>query len=209
MLKSRFSERIDWVSIKVGYFFSMLGISPNMWTLLSLLPALAGFVSLYYRSLLLGALLFFISGFIDLIDGSVARVTSSVSNLGAFLDGIIDRYVEILLYVGLWVYLSGEPSFILPTSFWIMLLVFGSVMPSYVRAYADHKNVVTDPEAQRRMGGLLERSERLDLLYLGMLLGYFDVNWLLYAIALVAVLSNLTAFQRIFFVLKRAKSTNF
>jgi hypothetical protein len=55
------------------------------------------------------------------------------------------------------------------------------------------------------MGGLLERAERLIVLYLGMLLGIFDENWLLWAIIVVAVLSNVTAVQRIIFAVRRGR----
>jgi ABC-type multidrug transport system fused ATPase/permease subunit len=55
------------------------------------------------------------------------------------------------------------------------------------------------------MGGLLERLERLMLLYFGMFLGLFDIQWLMAVIALTALLANATALQRIRFAL-RAKS---
>ena len=192
MIKSKLNT--DWISVKIGVLFAKLGISPNTWTILALIPAVLGFVSLYYHNLIYGLILFLISGIIDAIDGAVARVTGRVSNLGAFLDGIIDRYVEILLYVGLLLYGID--------AIWIALLIFGALMPDYVRAYADHKNVVTELEDQRRMVGLLNRFWRLNLIFLGMLLGYFDEVWLTYLIILVVILANLTAIIRIWFVVR-------
>ena len=62
-----------------------------------------------------------------------------------------------------------------------------------------------DPGELKRMGGLLERLERLMLLYFGMFLGLFDIQWLMAVIALTALLANATALQRIRFAL-RAKS---
>ncbi|MFC2154811.1 CDP-alcohol phosphatidyltransferase family protein [Candidatus Altiarchaeota archaeon] len=201
MLKSYFD--VEWVSVKVGIVFSTLGISPNTWTVLALAPAILGFISLYQSNLPLALVLFVLSGFLDIIDGAVARVTKSVSNLGAFLDGIIDRYVEILMYLGLWFFLQGTPEFVLPTSIWVMLLIFGALMPTFVRAYADHREVVTDHDDQKRMGGLIERFERLTLIYLGMFLALvYTGQALLYAIALTALLTNLTAMQRILFVVQ-------
>lgn len=190
-------------SVKLGILFSKVGISPNTWTLLALVPAALGFLALAAGNLLAGLLLFIVSGLIDAIDGAVARVTESVSSLGAFLDGVIDRYVEMALYLGLSLYL-WRGFFILPSQVWIMLLIFGALMPTFVRAYADHKGVVTDPEKQRKMGGLIERFERLMLLYGGMFLGLSDVRLLLLTVAVVAVLANLTAFQRIYSVIREA-----
>lgn len=201
MLKSLFdTERI---SVKLGMIFSRVGLSPNMWTLLAIFPAILGFITLAICHNLFESFFYFLAaGVIDAIDGAVARVTSRVSAMGAFLDGVIDRYVEFLLYLGLLFYLMAKaPEFIVPSYVWIVFLVFGAIMPTFVRAYADHRKVVTEPMDLRRMGGLLERAERLILLYIGLLLGLFNPSWLLYVVVAVSVLANFTAFQRIWFVL--------
>jgi archaetidylinositol phosphate synthase len=205
MLKSRFGKRLSNLTNAVGRLFSKLGLSPNAWTLLTFAFALPGFIALYYRRLPAGLLFFFIAGCIDLVDGAVARFTKKTSEFGAFLDGVVDRYVEFLLYLGLWFYLKDIPDFLIPNAVWMMLLLFGALMPSFIRAYADHKRAVTSQKELEQMGGLLERSERLDLVYLGMLAGCFNPAYLVYAIALAAVLSHVTAFQRLFFVIRRRR----
>lgn len=204
MLKSYFD--LQWASVKVGIVFSTLGIPPNVWTVFSLVPAIAGFWALTTHNLAAALALFIASGFIDIVDGAVARVTKSVSNLGAFLDGIIDRYVEILMYLGLAYYLKGAPDLFIPSEIWIMVLIFGTLMPSFVRAYADHRDVVCDRDDQRRMGGVIERFERLSIVYLGMLAGIvWGTSLLTAAIALAAVATNLTALQRIAYVVSYKK----
>ncbi len=200
MIKSRFD--VEWFSVKLGTLFARLGLSPNTWTIIALVPALVGFFSLCQGYLLYALVLFIISGAIDAIDGAVARVTGSVTELGAFLDGVIDRYMEILLYTGLLFYLDGmDVIFLVSNGAWIVLLVYGALMPSFVRAYADYREVITNEEEQRRMGGFLERAERLSLIYVGMLLGLFQGLWLLYIVVLTAILANFTTFQRIYYVL--------
>jgi len=193
-------------SVKIGRIFAKVGLSPNAWTVLALVPAAAGFFALIYNQLLLGALLFMASGLIDAIDGAVARVTGAVTNLGAFLDGVIDRYVELMMYMGILVFLSNNYTLdiLMPHYYWVSLLIFGALMPTFVRAYADHRGVVTEPEDHRRMGGLLERAERLCFIFAGMVLGYFDTVFFIYMVAATAVLSNITAFQRIAFVIRFA-----
>ncbi len=204
MIKSR--ADVEWFSVKLGTMFARVGLSPNIWTIIALMPALVGFITLYQGQLLYALILFIISGAIDAIDGAVARVTGSVTELGAFLDGVIDRYVEILLYVGLLFYLENvDFVFLLPTGVWIVFLVYGALMPSFVRAYADHRNVITEDDEHKKMGGLLERAERLTLLYLGMLLGLYQGIWLLYIVVLTAILANFTALERIYYVLSRHK----
>jgi hypothetical protein len=84
-----------------------------------------------------------------------------------------------------------------------MVLMFGALMTSFVRAYADHRGIVTDPAELKRMGGLLERLERLMLLYAGMFLGLFNTEWLMAVIAITAVLANATVLQRIVFAMRK------
>ena len=57
------------------------------------------------------------------------------------------------------------------------------------------------------MGGLLERFERLMLLYTAMFLGLFDTQWLIVVIAITAVLANATALQRIAFAIRNGNDT--
>lgn len=202
MLKA--SGAAGFASVKLGMIFSKLPFSANAWTVFALIPALAGFICLLNGNLLAGAALFLISGLVDAIDGAVARVTGSVSNFGAFLDGIIDRYVELLLYIGLLAFMLNvyTPEILMPHAFWIALLVSGGLMPTFVRAYADHRGVVTEKEDLVRMGGFIERAERLGLLFIGMILGYFNTTFLIYFVMMTALLSHLTALQRILFVMR-------
>ena len=202
MLKATLrSEKTD----RLAGGLAAIGLSPNAWTLISLVPALAGLVALVMHQLALGLAMFALSAFIDIVDGTVARVTNQVSDKGAYIDGVVDRYVELMLYLGLLIYIGREEFLGLPNEAWIVLLIFGGLMTSFVRAYADHRGIVKDPGELKRMGGLLERLERLMLLYFGMFLGLFDIQWLMAVIALTALLANATALQRIRFAL-RAKS---
>ncbi|MDM7913082.1 MAG: CDP-alcohol phosphatidyltransferase family protein [Methanotrichaceae archaeon] len=183
-----------------------LGISPLDWTMLAVLPALAGFFMLYLHSLVWGLLFFVLAGAVDLVDGAVARTLNQVTTLGAYVDGVMDRYVEFLLYLGLMLYLGPRNFFGLPGYIWMMFLLFGALMTTFVRAYADHRGLVKDQVELKRMGGILERGERLVLLYFGMMLAVFwGVQWLQMVIVLVALLANLTALQRVLFAVKHGK----
>lgn len=202
MLKSRLeTESVD----RKLLVFSRLGLHPNTWTILALIMAIAGFISLCVHELFAGIILFGLSGLLDMVDGAVARATGLVSATGAFIDGVLDRYVEFLLIFGLMIYLGDGLYFIVPLKFWFMLLVFGSIMTSFVRAYADHRGLVKDEKVISGMGGLLERAERLILIYLGMIGGLINLSWLVICIVLAAILSNLTVLQRIYLAIKYGK----
>ncbi len=202
MLKSHLkSEETDRLVRALASF----GLSPNQWTLLSLVPALVGLAMLGMHKLAAGLIFFVLSGFIDMVDGAVARTTGQATAKGAFIDGVVDRYVELMLYLGLLFYLGKGEFLLLPYEAWFLLLIFGGVMTSFVRAYADHRGLVKDPEELKRMGGLLERGERLLLLYAGMLLGILDQRWLVIAVIITALLANFTALQRVLLAVQHGK----
>jgi len=199
MLKAKFkSEQTD----RLAGGLAAIGLSPNAWTLLSLAPALAGMAALMDGRLAWGLVLFSLSAFLDIVDGTVARVTNQSTAKGAFLDGIVDRYVELLLYLGLIFYLGNGKFLGLAYEIWFMLLFFGSLMTTFVRAYADHRGIVKGEAELKKMGGLLERFERLMLLYAGMFLGLFNTQWMIVVIAITVVLANVTALQRIEFAIR-------
>jgi phosphatidylglycerophosphate synthase len=184
-------ETFSNLSIKIGMIFSKVGLSPNQWTLLTIIPTLIALYFLIERQFLTAAGFFIFSSFIDLVDGSVARVMGKVSKLGAYLDTIMDRYVESIIAFGL--LFAGLPGFYIPAYAWIFLYMMGSYITSYSKAAAKEKELV---EKEIR-GGLLERAERLIILFIGILLAHFGRVYLTYIIVILAVLTNLTALQRI------------
>lgn len=210
VMKSGFAEMTERIGIKLGIIFSRMPLTPNQWTLLSVVPAVLGFFALaYYKDVGWALALFVISAAIDAIDGGVARVTGRVSNLGAYLDGMADRLVEGFLLFGLMFIGLPDTSLvgiIVPMWAWLALLLFaGSALVSYARAYADHRKVITDPKKLTRMGGILERAERLLLVFLGMLLYFADPAYLNAAIIIAALLSCITLLQRMAFVVANAE----
>lgn len=205
MMKSSFGEAAERVSIRIGILFSQLPLSPNAWTLISVLPAIAGFWFLTQKELVAALVSFALAGLLDAVDGGVARVTGSVTAFGAYLDGMVDRFVEALLLFGLMFY--GVQDWLLPGYAWVaLLLFFGTMMTSYARAYADHRKAIPE-EVVKQMPGALERAERLVLVFAGMLAGALVSPLMLtYALALAAVLSIFTVAQRMHFVAKNSNA---
>jgi phosphatidylglycerophosphate synthase len=184
-------ERFQDLSIKIGIVFSKFGLSPNQWTMVSILPVIIAVYFLYYQNFIAAAVLFIISSFIDLIDGSVARVTGRTSRLGAYLDTVVDRYVEGIIIIGL--VFVPLPPFLIDARVWLMMFFFGGMMTTYVKAAAKEKDLIT----RELKGGLLERAERLIILFVGILLASVDMMFLTYVLVLLAVLTNLSAAQRL------------
>ncbi len=184
-------QKFEGLSSKIGKTFAKLGLSPNQWTFLTIIPTLIALYFLIERQFLIAAGFFILSAFIDLVDGSVARIMGKVSKLGAYLDTIMDRYVEGIIVFGL--LFAGLPDFYIPVYAWIFLYLLGSFMTTYAKSAAKEKDLV---EKEIR-GGLLERAERLIILFIGILLAHFGRIYLTYIIVILAILTNVTALQRI------------
>lgn len=193
----KYSEKFVGFKGKVGNFFGRLPLNPNAWTLLSLFAAFASFYFILQEEFIPAALLFGIAAFLDVIDGSVARAKNKVSVLGAYLDTITDRYVEFIIIFGM--FFAAYPHFdllgisLFSSKTMLLILLFGSLMTSYSISAAHEEGI----EERRLRGGILERGERMMLLFLIILLSEFSRVYAIYLIAIMTVLANITALQRI------------
>jgi len=188
-------QRFERLSVKIGIAFGKVPLTPNQWTVLSLLPAVVSAYFLASSQFLCAAALFIVAGFLDIVDGSVARVTGKVSRFGAYLDTIVDRYVEALIVVALLFAALPEPNFFVPIKAWLFIYFFGAMMTTYAKAAAKEKEIVK--EGLELKGGILERAERLIVLFAGIVLASANPAYLSIAVVLLAVLSNVSALQRI------------
>lgn len=187
----------------VARFFQRLGVTPNQLTLTGLLlqAGVAAIIALGYLPLA-GVLLIFTSIF-DAFDGTLARMTGKSSKFGAFFDATVDRYAEALVLFGLLVYFSGQPE----SRIEILLIfasVVGSLLVSYTRAKAESLGFTCTE-------GILTRAERVALLVIGLVLADWQPvaalpSALVIVLWLLAVLSNVTAIQRVFAVRKVAQA---
>src|SRR3989344_2310537 len=145
--------------LAIGKKFSAIPMSANQWTALTFVSALAASYFIASSSFLYASILFAIAAFFDLVDGSVARFKQSATPKGAFYDTIIDRYVEFVVIMAL--FIAGLPDFIIDIRLWIILLLFGGMMTTYARASAKRDMGV------EVKGGVVERGERLIVLFAG------------------------------------------
>jgi len=178
---------------KIGAFFSFLPFTPNHYTFASIFFSLGSFYFLVKQELVLVIILFLIAGFLDLIDGPVARHREIESKMGAYLDTIVDRYVEGILLIGM--FFLPLPEILFPAKIWIALILFGSLMTTYSKAAAKEKELTN----QELKGGLFSRGERIIFLLISLVLGIIDPSFIYttYLLILIAILVNVTAVQRI------------
>ena len=174
-------------------------IHPNFFTTLSLLISLLSAWVLATGHLRWGGILILVSGTFDIIDGAVARATNTSSKFGAFYDSTLDRYAELAVFFGvLAYYLNYGSAGLVGHVFWpIGLAICGSFMVSYIRARAEGLGF------ECKMG-MMQRPERIVLLGFGAI---FHERILMFFIILIALLSNLTAIQRMLHIWKLSKSS--
>jgi CDP-diacylglycerol--glycerol-3-phosphate 3-phosphatidyltransferase len=130
-----------------------------------------------------GAVVALAAAIFDMLDGRVARLRGRETTFGAFLDSTMDRYSDMVLYMGLMILYARVDK--TPHMVLVWVAAFGSFMTSYARARAESL-------IPRCTVGLLERPERILILILG---GLF--NRMVGALWIIAVLSNVTAIQRV------------
>ena len=84
--------------------FDKLGFSPNGVTILGLIVTLISAIFISLGMFLVGGIVMLIGSALDLIDGGLARRLGKVSNFGALLDSVIDRFQEALVFFGVLIY---------------------------------------------------------------------------------------------------------
>jgi archaetidylinositol phosphate synthase len=186
------------LSKNLGYLFSSLPISPNQWTILSLVLALLCFYLTATRNFLVSFIVCVLTISIDMIDGAVARATNKATKFGAYLDTIIDRFIEFFIIFGL--FFVDYPSLIFSSKTWIMILLFGSMMSTYSKSAALEKGLT---KKELKGGGLLEHTDRLVLFLVSILISYFSLQYAIYLIVLTSILTLISFFQRFLIATKR------
>lgn len=145
-----------------------------------------------------GSMAALLSAICDAIDGSLARLSNHVTKFGMFYDSVLDRYTELVMFIGLSYFYASQ-------SMWLQavlanLALVGSLMVSYTRARAE--GLGEDCKV-----GIMERPERIAVIITGTFFtGIFNLQ-IIFTVALwvLAVFTNITAVQRIMHVRARTK----
>jgi CDP-diacylglycerol--glycerol-3-phosphate 3-phosphatidyltransferase len=198
-----------------------VGITPNGITLTGLMiNIVAAGIFVYgaealprYQHAIVGiasAVILF-AGLFDMIDGRLARVGQQESTYGALYDSVLDRYSEMIMFLGICYYLIAHHYFL--SSLFAFIAMIGSVMVSYTRARAEGLGL------KMADVGFMQRPERILLIGIsGILCGVFslwagpdfkvEVSFLpfplietitvfTFPIFILAILSNVTAISRL------------
>ena len=187
-----FTTRFEaWVRRRAEAVVSALGrlpITPNQVTVVGfVLTVVASCLAAFGQLRWAGIVLIF-AGTCDILDGALARSSNAGYPYGAFLDSTLDRYSEGAVYLGLAAFFLSMSG---PLQRWLVLATLaalaGSFLVSYVRARAQSLGFTCET-------GLFARPERVVVTVVGLIFG----GWWLYGVVfLLAVITNVTAIQRI------------
>ena len=171
------------------------GLTPSAITLLGLIITIISIIPLLYLSGYLKYLVFIVlillAGYMDMLDGALARYTGQVSKRGAFTDSTLDRITDVILIT--YLYIGG----ITYDTLLLILLISTSILISYVRARAEALGL------NMQGVGLMERAERILFILFAILiskiLNLLDIDILLW---LLVFLNIVTISQRIVYTLR-------
>lgn len=94
-------NRVKHVFEPIALAMGRAGLTPDALTLIGFAITVAGAVLLANQLWLAGGVVVFMGGVFDMFDGTLARATGKVSNLGAFMDSVFDKLGEIAVYLGI------------------------------------------------------------------------------------------------------------
>src|SRR5256885_7149124 len=123
-----------WLLDRIVGGIAATGINPNLLTFLGLVVNFGAAAFFAVGSFFTGALTIFFAGFLDMLDGQVARWQNRVTAFGAFYDSTLDRYADMALYMGPLVYysVSGRTPYVVLAA----VATAGAGMVSYAGARA-------------------------------------------------------------------------
>lgn len=157
------------------------------------------------------------AGLFDMIDGRLARVGKMASTYGALYDSVLDRYSELIMFLGICWYLVAHHYFL--SSIFAFIAMIGSIMVSYIRARAESLGARADV-------GLMQRPERVILIGISAIVcGLFSsivgnevkitvssvpifetITIFTLPLVILAVLTNITAIKRLNYSKKELES---
>jgi len=188
----------DWMRVwskglldPVAAFVLRLGLMPNTITLVGVAGNIIAGLVLSQGHFFWGGLLVLLMGPVDALDGAMARLRGEVSDFGAFADSVSDRYSELFVYGGLIAYFLIHSEAVPAGG--VFAAAAGSVLVSYTKARAESVGY------QAKVG-ILTRFERYLVLVPSLVFGFPRIG-----VWIIAVLANLTALQRIYYVRRQAR----
>lgn len=190
---NRIRGKIEPMMNHLGLKLASTGISPNTWTIIGFFIAiLSGIIYAldFDLAIMYGGVILLIAGFVDMIDGAVARATKQISKKGAFLDSTLDRVSEVIIYAGI-LYAN------IANSVFVLLAITLSLLVSYARARAESLGI------ELKGIGIGERAERLMILAIVSILSIINIEMMNYGLLIIIIIACITFIQRVIITINK------
>ncbi|MBE0532418.1 MAG: CDP-alcohol phosphatidyltransferase family protein [Rhodospirillales bacterium] len=180
---------LEKMAAPLARLLARLKVTPNQVSTAGFALNVVAAVCVATGDLVVAGVIYILAGCLDLMDGTLARVTGRATKFGAFFDSTVDRISEGVVFAAITYRFAIDGESVLAAV--VVLALLGSLLVSYVRARAEGLG-------GKCKVGLLTRAERVILLTLGLLFGLLE-----HTIVLLAVLTAVTVAQRIYYVAKQ------
>lgn len=199
MVSSKLKKRFQKIVVTGVKPLARIGLTPNMVTILGVVASIGScYFYITWRgtpiAIFYAGLLVLFSGFLDAIDGVLARTTGKVSPFGGFFDSVADRYSDAIVLSGIIISCVVDPLIGFSA-------LIGSLMVSYARSRAEAENVNMSGV------GIAERAERMILIAITSFASAYNIQLMNWGIAILAVLAQVTVLQRAYHFYNESKKT--
>lgn len=199
MLNAKVRKGWDKLMSPVGRALARSGFGANAITLFGVLIQVGVAYLIIEGRLVLAGFIAIVAAFSDAIDGAVAKAAGSASKWGALLDSTSDRLSDALFFIPVaWLY-GVSPGIEQADDRWVAALSLIALVVSYLVSYIKARAEGLGFECNV---GIMERAERLILVIVGLV--FYD--FLPIVLGILAALSLVTVFQRLFHVWGQARS---
>lgn len=195
---TQYRDKLSIVIDIVSRPFSKIGLTPNQITLLSFIFAAVSMILYYERIIYLAPIFLFISAVLDLVDGNIARKVGPESRFGAAIDWIVDKYIDclVIISISLGGFVSAKVA---------LFAVFGSMINTFIKPVT-----YTEIGFEKRVDGkiidplegigIFGRPETIIVIIVASIVEIFFQNALFYGIYVIAVMTNISAIDRIIYL---------
>ncbi len=192
MISGHFKTVLNQFWDRIGRLVARSGVHPNTITVGgTLVITMICMWYVYSKHTVTFGVILLVFGHVDFLDGAVARVTGKKSKYGAFLDSVLDRYQEAVVFLAV--------AYV--TDYWMLcyLCLAGSMFTSYIKARTGMEIEISNED----WPDLMERVERGWLLCAGLIFSGFEITILTRTFSILylvlcafAVGVHVTAMQR-------------
>jgi phosphatidylglycerophosphate synthase len=183
LVSAKLEKRAKEEALHLATKFQKWGITPNGLTTAGLLVNLTAAYCVLRSQLALGALFLALGGFVDLLDGTLARISGAATKFGMFWDLVADRIAEAFFYIALVIYFVTSYNYF--SVVFALFAMAGSWLITYTRSCADGLKIKVSED-------LLPQPERIIILAVTLLF-----NRVVFGLLIIAMLTVATVVWRI------------